>query len=80
MKRKLFIIFWIFIFLIIAFFAWGGMTYLWMPHEAPVWTYQQGQQWWQLCFCGMIVILGLPAIALILGYKGMLPGTQGTKK
>jgi hypothetical protein len=79
MKKALFIALWVFLFLVVAFLIWGLMCSFWEPPEAPFWTDQQRQQWRQLCFYGWIILLGLPVVAMILGFLGVLPGTR-TKK
>jgi len=76
MKKALFIALWALLFLFVAFLIWAFMCSLWEPHEAPFWTDQQRQQWQQLCFYGRFIFWGLPAIAVILGFLGVLPGTR----
>jgi hypothetical protein len=79
MKKVLFIALWPLLFLAAAFLIWGLMVSFWGPPEAPFWTDQQALQWRQLCFYGRIILLGLMAVAVILGFLGVLPGTR-TKK
>jgi len=77
MKKALFVALWSLLFLLVAFLIWGLMCSFWEPHEAPFWTDQQRQQWQQLCFYGRFILWGLPAVGVILGYFGVLPGARG---
>ena len=76
MKKALFISLWALSFLVAAFLIWCVMCSFWKPPEAPFWTDQQVQQWRRLCFYGRFVFFGLPAVAVILGFVGVLPGTR----
>jgi hypothetical protein len=73
MKRTVFIILWMFVFLIFHVAIWFGGILLWANPLQARWSEQTTHL---IIFLDRLGLIGLPSLALILGISGVLPGTR----
>ena len=81
MKKFIFTVFWMFVFLVIGFIVFVCLveTVFWLPPHPDLSSPAVQHTAMLIGFFDVCLVVGFPVIALILGICGVLPGTRRRK-